>query len=191
MVIRIFALIMVFPLFGEAQTDVVGYGGVVSRVQAERFDFETFRGGPASTQTPAFGFGGGTSIWKVRIDGSILRTQTGETNVFVGPVREVEQTAQGSALFAEFGAGWPFLKAAGFRAIARAGIGAVRVRVPMALPIEDDQRFWTYGISVSRPVGSRYLIRIDARNVHFQEENVPQTLGRYNVIVLAGFGLRF
>ena len=191
MFIRIFALILALPIFAEAQSDVVGYGGMLTRVQAERFDFETFRGGPASTHTPTIGFGGGTSIWKVRVDGSVLRTQTGETNVFVGPTREVEETTQGSALFAEFGAGWPFLSAAGFRATVRTGIGTVRVRIPTVLPIEHDQKFWTYGFAVSRPIGSRYLIRIDARNVQFPEDEVPQTLGRYNVIIMGGFGLRF
>jgi hypothetical protein len=188
---KIIVLILLLPNIASAEWNVVGYAGAWTRIQAQRFELFGFRSSPASTVTPALGFGGGRTIWKVRVDGSLLYTRTGETDTIIGFTREFTETVNGSTLTAEGGAGWPLLKLGGFQSFARAGYGVARIRVPTQVAIEDNRRFWTYGLAATRPFGSRFLIRIDARNVHFTGEEIPPTLGRYNVVVFGGFGLRF
>jgi len=190
-VLRVIALILFLPWTLTAQSYISGYGGSFSRLKPEAFDFDTFRSGPTSTTTPVFGAGGGTKIWKILADANLLVSRTGQTNVIIGFSRAIEINASGHALLIDGGAGWPLLRIAGFQTAARGGYGFARVRVPTEIPIEDDRHFWTYGIVASRPLLSRYVLRFDVRNVHFGREETPLTLGRFNVIVLAGFGLKF
>ena len=191
MVRKVVVLILLLPGLASAEWNVVGYAGAWTRVKAQRFELFGFRSSPASTVTPALGVGGGKTIWKVRVDGSLLHTRTGETNTIIGFAREVTETVNGSTLAVEGGAGWPLLKLAGFQSFARAGYGVSRIRVPTQIAIEDNRRFWTYGIAATRPFRSRFLIGIDARNIHYTGEEIPPTLGRDNIVVLGGFGLRF
>jgi hypothetical protein len=188
---KVIVLILLLPRIASAEWNVIGYAGAWTRVKAQRFELFGFRSGPASTTTAALGVGGGRTIWKVRVDGSLLLTRTGETDTIIGFTREFTETVNGSALAAEGGAGWPLLKLAGFQSFARAGYGVARIRVPTQVSIEDNQRFWTYGLAATRPFRERFVIRIDARNVQFTGEETPPTLGRYNVVVMGGFGLRF
>ncbi len=191
MVIRIAALVLVFPALALAQTHVVGYGGAMWRLQASRLDFTSFRSGPISTVSPVLGAGAATSLWKIRVDGAFLWSPTGEKEVFLGPNRSVEQKTQGTALTADAGGGWPLLKVWGFQTIVRGGYGWARVRVPTQIQIEESRHFWNYGVAATKNISSRYLLRIDVRNIHFRREEVPQTLGRSNIATLAGVGFRW
>ena len=195
MVIRFAALIvigiLILPALAGAQTHAVAYGGVLNRIQADRLDFGSYKSGTAATATPVVGAGGGRRIWRIRVDGSFLFTRTGETEVFTGPARQIARTATGSSMMWEGGAGWPLVKVLGFQTVARGGYGSARIRIRAELPIEDDRRFWTYGIAGTRPVGKRYILRIDLRNLQFGREETAQTLGRFNAVALAGFGLRW
>jgi hypothetical protein len=188
---KVIILILLLPEIAAAEWNVVGYGGAWTRIQAQRLELFGFRSSPASTVTPALGFGGGRTIWKVRVDGSFLYARTGQTDTIIGFTREFTETVNGSTLAAEGGAGWPLLKLKGFQTFARAGYGTARIRVPTEIAIGDNRRFWTYGLAATRPFRSRFLLRIDARNVYFTGEEIPPTLGRHNVVVLGGFGLRF
>jgi hypothetical protein len=190
-VLRIVALILWLPAAATAQSYVAGYGGILHRLQTGSFDFPTFRSGPTSLTSAAGGAGGGTRIWKVDVDASILFLKTGQTNVIIAPTRQIEVSSSGHAVLMEAGGGWPLIRIAGFQTGARAGYGLARVRVPTEIPIEDDRRFWTYGLYASRPFRSHFVLRVDARNVHFHPDEFPLTLGRYNVVVLGGFGLKF
>jgi hypothetical protein len=190
--IRIFTLILLLPVVAHGEWHLLGYGGFFSRVQPERLELATFRTGPTATTTPMAGFGGGGSIWKVLVDGSLLVATAGESNVFIGPARQVEQRTNGHALMAEGGAGWPLLRIAGFETSARAGYGATRLHLGDELPFEEDRRFWTYGLAATRRTGSRFILRVDARSIQFGKgSDTPYTLGRFNIAVLGGFGLRF
>jgi hypothetical protein len=135
--------------------------------------------------------GGGTTIWKIGVDGTFMLARTGLTDVFVGPSREIDESTAGSVALADIGATYRLLRIAGFQTEVRGGYGTSRVRIGTLIPIEDDRRYWTYGIAMFRPVASRYILRLDARNIHFKRDEVPQTLGQFNVVVLAGFGMRF
>jgi len=184
-------LLLVAQTFTAAEWHTVGYFGGLGRIKADRLSFSSFRSGPVSTLSPVFGIEGGRSIWKVHLDATFLRSTTGETDVIIGPGKTVNQTTKGTSLFFDGGGAWPFWHIAGFETLARVGYGTARVRVPTDVPIQDNRRFWTYGLVATRNIGSHYLLRLDVRNVHFRREEIPQTLGRFNAIALAGFGLRF
>lgn len=189
--IVILIAVMILPSLAGAQTHVVAYAGTLSRIQADRLGLSSYKSGPASTTTPMVGAGVGTKLWKIRVDGSFLFTRTGESEVFTGPARQIERTARGSGMMWEAGAGWPLLKIFGFQTVARGGYGSARIRIAADLPIEDDRRFWNYGIVGTRPIGTRYILKIDVRNIHFGRETTAQSLGRFNAVTLAGFGLRW
>ena len=186
MVRKVVVLILLLPGIASAEWNVVGYAGAWTRVKAQRFELFGFRSSPASTVTPALGAGGGKTIWKVRLDGSLLYTRTGETNTIIGFAREVTETVNGSTLAAEGGAGWPLLKLAGFQSFARAGYGVSRIRVPTQIAIEDNRRFWTYGIAATRPFRSRYLIRIDLATFITRAKKFPRHWAGTTSSCLAG-----
>jgi hypothetical protein len=190
-ILRIIALILCLPAAAAAQSFIAAYGGTLHRRDTGSFDFPTFRSGPTSLTSPVGGAGGGTRIWKVDADGSIVFLKTGQTDVIIGPTRQIELSSSGHAVVMEAGGGWPLIKIAGFQTAARAGYGLARVRVPTEIPIEDDRRFWTYGLYATRPFRDHFVLRIDARNIHFHRDEFPQTLGRFNVMVFGGFGLKF
>src|SRR6185503_8616224 len=95
--LRVIALILFLPWTLAAQSYVAGYGGSFSRLQPDEINFTSFRSGPSSTTTPVYGAGGGTRIWKIYVDGNLLVSKTGETNVIIGFTREIEITASGHA----------------------------------------------------------------------------------------------
>jgi hypothetical protein len=173
-----------------AESFVVGYGGLLGRFQSNQLDFASFHSGPSSMVSPGLGFGAGISIWKTGVDGTVLFARTGQEIRVSGPTRETEQSKAGSARFADIGAAYPLFHIAGFNAAVRGGYGSARVRVATEIPIEDDRQYWNYGVALARRAGSRYTLRVDIRNVHFAREKIPETLGRFNVVVLVGFGLR-
>jgi hypothetical protein len=185
-------MFLTIPSLAAAEWNVTGVAGTVTRLQTNPLNFSFFHLGPESTTTPVIGVEGGRSIWKLRVDGTFLRTTTGETLVVVGPALQSSQTNKGRGLLLDGGAEWPISRVAGFQVLARGGYGTVWVHVPTTdLPIDDHRQFWTYGFVGIRNMGSRYIIRIDVRNAHFRREEIPETLGRFNVFALGGFGLRF
>ena len=190
--LRVFLWILLFATFGNAQWHVTGVGGTWTRLQApDNLNFTDFRSGPSSTTSPVIGFEGGRAIWKVTVDGTFLTTTTGETDTVIGPSRQISQTTTGHAIYLDGGGEWPLLHFRGFGISARGGYGLARVSIPTEVPIDDHQRFWTYGFTGWRNIGSRYLLRIDLRNAHFRREEIPETLGRFNIVALGGFGLKF
>jgi len=191
MIGRVAALILLFTTMASAETHVFGYGAVLGRVITNPVNLGPFQSGPISTLSPAIAAGADTSIWKVSVDGLVMLAQTGEKDSFVGPSGSINVVTHGHALTADVGAGWPILSIAGFHTLARAGYGTARVRVPTDVPIQDDRSYWTYGLITSRPVGKRFILRIDVRNLEFRRDQAPQTLGRFNIVVLAGMGLKF
>lgn len=184
-------LTMALPSPVSAEWHMTGLLGTLTRLQADRLDFLSFRSGPVSTTSPTFAVEGGRSIWKLTVDGTLLSSSTGMTEVFIGPALQTTRTTRGHALLLDGGAEWPISNIGGFRLRARAGYGTARVHVPTEIPIDDHRQFWTYGFVGTREFGRRYLLRLDIRNAHFRREEIPETLGRFNVMALAGFGLRF
>jgi hypothetical protein len=176
---------------GNAQWHVTGLVGTMTRVQADVLNFTSFHSGPESTTTPVLGVEGGRSIWKVTVDGTLLTTSTGESETIIGPAAQFRQTTKGHALLFDGGGEYPLLHISGFQVLARVGYGTARVHVPTEIPIADHRQFWNYGVVGTRNVGKRYIVRIDVRNVHFRREEVPETLGRFNVTASVGFGWRF
>jgi hypothetical protein len=174
-----------------AEWHVTGTAGTLSRLQAEVLNLSSFRSGPESITTPVIGFEGGKSIWKVTVDGTFLSTSTGQSETISGPASQFRQTTRGRALLLDGGGEWPIVRIAGFQILARGGYGTSRVHVPTDVPIDDHRQFWNYGLVGIRNVGKRYIVRIDVRNVHFRRQEIPETLGRFNVIATGGFGLRF
>ena len=123
---------------------------------------------------------------------STLETQTAARLAeYQHLIRSLERTANGHVVMLEVGGGWRLAGFKGFDLAARAGYGTARVRVPTEVVIEADQRFWNYGLTGMRKIGSRYVLRLEIRNVQFRKDFVPQTLGRANIIALGGWGIRF
>jgi len=187
----LFAFLLLTPAVASAQWHVTGVGGTLTRLQTGAESFANYRNGPASTTTLAYGFEGGRSIWKVTVDGTFLRTPTGQTIVIIGSSAQASETDQGHGTVVEGGAEWPLLHLSGFQLRVRAGYGRASVQVPTQYPIDDQEHFWTYGFTGTHEIGRRYLLRLDFRNVHFRRLQIPETLGRFNVMALAEFGLRF
>src|SRR5207249_9088182 len=77
-------ILFMMPAVAAAEWHVTGVAGTFSRVQADRLNFSSFHSGPTSTTTPVIGLEGGRSLWKLTIDGTLMRTRTGQTLV-IGP----------------------------------------------------------------------------------------------------------
>lgn len=122
-------------------------------------------------------------------DGTFLITRTAFTESFVGPNRTITESTTGHAWMADGGAGWKLFTFAGFQLVARGGRGISRNHIPTAIPIDDHFRYWTYGVHASRPFVSRYQVHLDVRNLQFSLDKVPNTIGRHNLVIMAGFGL--
>jgi len=179
------------PKVAFAEWHATGFLGGVSRIQAESLNLTGFKSGPSSTTTTALGLGGGRSLWKFTVDATFLRSSSGQTTTIVGPSKRFTETANGHAWFFDGGVAWPFRYIAKFRTSVRVGYGTAHVRVPTEIPIQDDRRFWTYGLVAARNVSSRYRLQLEVRSSQFRRGEIPTTLGRFNVAVLTGFGVRF
>lgn len=174
-----------------AQPHVAGQLGFLTRIDASRFDFPTFREGPSSARSILLGAAGGIPIWKVVVDGNVQYVGTGLSQSFIAPARSIKREHQGRAVFVDAGAAWPFWKWGNRRLFARAGYGVAWVDVATEIPIDDRKPFWTASLGVDWPVYSRFMVRVEVKDFYFRKDKVPPSLGRHNVTTLFGFGMRF